>query len=537
MLNNILVTLKNKQQPFEPLTLEQIQAYYQHTPDIIKAALQPYGYFKAIVQVHQSQHGRTWRFYFNVQPGPRLIIKSVELNLTGPGRNEAKLIHAQKNFPIQVKSPFQSEDYEKAKHQWLKSAEALGYITARLTRHIVLINPKTNTAKIALTLETGPRYYFGPLRFKQTVLDESLLQRYIHFKTGDVYSSQTLLNLQQDLSNSHYFKNVEINSDPNQAQNNRVPIFVKLTPRKSQQYKLGLGYGTDTGIRGSLAWLWRRLNRQGHHLAATFNASNHHDSFLASYYIPAANPATDQWAISVGLGNDHPSEGDSHTRQITLAYNTAHPFWRITHSLSYQRERYRLDNFSSYQSARILMPTTQWTWIQRDDPLFTRKGYRLDWQLRGASEQLLSVTSFVQGQLSGKVIFPISKNNRILLRGAVGGTAGKALHDKLPLTLRFFSGGSRNVRGYSYHDLGPGNYLLEGSGEYQQHLYRKWYVSAFYDAGNAKNHFGMHLNKGAGLGLLWVSPIGPIAVTWAKALSRSGHPNRIQIAMGPDLVA
>ena len=533
---NITVTLTNQARNYEPYTKENIQQFYKHSPDIIVKALQPFGYFNAKVQHHIERQGKHWHFYFNVQPGPRLIIKTLRLQLTGPGKNNKALYQHKCNFTIKEKQTFLSAKYEKAKETWLQVAEKEGYITAELSKHTVLVDPRSNEATIELTLKTGPRYYFGPISFEQTILNKSFLRRYVSFKPSDIYSSQKLLDLQQVLSNSNYFRTVDIDPQLKKAKDNHIPIKVKLKSRKRQQYNLGFGFGTDTGIRESLAWIWRRLNRDGHHFSANFNASKRRSTFLASYYIPAHNPATDQWTISVGIGNDHPSDGKSQTRQITAAYSQIHPTWRRTYSLSYQREHYRLNNESMYQNAGILLPSTQWTWLDRDDPLFTRKGHRLDWQLRGAAEHLFSVTSFIQTQLSAKLIVPMGSKSRVLTRATVGGTFGKNLNDKLPLTLRYFSGGSRSVRGYGYQDLGPGNFIIQSSFEYQQHLVQKWYATGFFDAGNAENHFVMRLNQGVGIGVLWVSPIGPIAVTLAKTLNRDRHPTRIQIAMGPDLV-
>ena len=535
--HNILITLRNNARNYEPLSQHNVQQFFEHSPKIIIKALQPYGYFKAaVIEQHIAQQHRKWHLYFNVQPGPRLIIHTIKLSLLGPGKNNKILQQQQHQFPIKKNQIFQSKIYEEAKQNLLQAAEQQGFLTAQFTRHVVLVNPKTNTAHIELILNTGPRYYFGPIKFEQNILEPALLQRYVHFNNGEVYSSQQLLELQQSLSNSNYFKTVDINPDSHATFKQHIPITVKLTPRKTQQYNLGLGYGTDTGARGSISWLWRRLNRQGHHVSATFNASKRRNAFLASYYIPAANPASDQWTITLGEGNDHPSNGDSHTQQVTAAYSQVHTTWRRTYSLSYQLERYRVDNISNYQSSGILLPSSQWTWLRQDDPLFTRHGYRLDWQVRAAHEQLLSVTSFLQSQLDGKIIYPIGHQHRALLHANIGATIGKHLNDKLPLTLRFFSGGSRDVRGYGYSDLGPGTFLIESSIEYQHHLVRKYYATTFFDTGNADNYFGMHLKRGVGMGILWISPIGPIALTCTKALDRSKHPNRIQIAMGPDLV-
>jgi translocation and assembly module TamA len=60
-------------------------------------------------------------------------------------------------------------------------------------------------------------------------------------------------------------------------------------------------------------------------------------------------------------------------------------------------------------------------------------------------------------------------------------------------------------------------------------------MAAFYDAGNAFNGFSLDLQQGAGVGIRWISPVGPIRVDFAFALSKPGTPFRLHIYVGPDL--
>ena len=100
----------------------------------------------------------------------------------------------------------------------------------------------------------------------------------------------------------------------------------------------------------------------------------------------------------------------------------------------------------------------------------------------------------------------------------------------------FYAGGSQNIRGYAYQSLGPGRYLLVGSIEYQHRLIRNFYGALFFDAGNAVNDFPIHLQKGAGIGLVWASPLGPLELTAGKALDIPSHPIRFQFTMGFDFL-
>jgi translocation and assembly module TamA len=125
-----------------------------------------------------------------------------------------------------------------------------------------------------------------------------------------------------------------------------------------------------------------------------------------------------------------------------------------------------------------------------------------------------------------------------------GGHTSVKDFDNLPATLRFYAGGDQSVRGYAYNSLGPldslgsvagGKYLLVGSIEYEHRLFEKWSAATFYDVGNAYNSSSEDFKEGAGVGLRWRSPIGPLRVDVSWALSLEEHPWRFHLVVGPDL--
>ena len=116
--------------------------------------------------------------------------------------------------------------------------------------------------------------------------------------------------------------------------------------------------------------------------------------------------------------------------------------------------------------------------------------------------------------------------------------------DDLPATVRFYAGGDQSVRGYAYNSLGPindlgqvigGKNLSVGSLEFEYPLIGKWSVAAFYDTGRAYSVASEPFSEGAGVGIRWKSPIGPVRLDVASALSEPDRPWRIHFVVGPDL--
>ena len=152
----------------------------------------------------------------------------------------------------------------------------------------------------------------------------------------------------------------------------------------------------------------------------------------------------------------------------------------------------------------------------------------------------------MQGRATGKWVLNLGTKNRLLTRADVGATMIENIID-LPASKRFYAGGDTSIRGYSYEELGPlnslgqvigGKYLLVGSAELDHRLSDKWSVAAFYDVGNALNNFdnlGDQIAEGAGVGIRWHSPVGPVRIDFAWALTEPYDGFRLHLVIGPDL--
>ena len=171
--------------------------------------------------------------------------------------------------------------------------------------------------------------------------------------------------------------------------------------------------------------------------------------------------------------------------------------------------------------------------MKKDNVVQPTYGRSFNLTLQGASNSLLSSTSFLQAEMKGKLFLTPFSFGHLVLRGDVGYTVVNDLHD-LPLSMRFFAGGMTTVRGYPESSIGPGKYLGVASIEYRQHIAYDISGAAFYDIGTATNHIGTPLNQGAGVGLVYESPVGPVKIYVAQALNKNGHPYSVEFSMGPE---
>ena len=396
-------------------------------------------------------------------------------------------------------------------------------------------------ADISLHFDTGPRYYFGELLFQQDLLDTDLLQNFSPFAAGDPYSNEALVDLQRALSDSDYFSEVEVHPLRDQTREHNIPIEVQLTPRKRHKYTFGIGYGTDTGARGMLGWEVPIVNSYGHRFDSELRISEIGDSAKLRYRIPIRNPRTDQLIYSLGRTREVTDSNTSLIYSTSAGMIYARGQWRENVALTYQQEHYKIAGVSD--SSILLMPSAGWNRVWAKSRLQPRRGVSLGIELRASSRQLVSSIDFLQARTRIKTIMPLGPEGRLLLRGDAGTTLAAPL-ETLPASVRFFAGGSQSVRGYAYQSIGPvnvdgevigGKHLVVGSIEYQHNIRGNFNGALFYDVGNAIDDISDPLMHGAGFGLRWNSPIGPVRVDLASALSLDGNPWRIHINIGPDL--
>lgn len=538
---NIRSALSLEKLDKDELSEERIRRLHADAPDEINEALQPFGYYRPLVRSELKQEGDQWIARYEVDPGPPIKVASVDLQIAGAGGDDPRFRQIVSDFPVKQGAVLFHPDYEQGKQSLIDLAAEEGYLDATFQVNEVRVDLERYRADVVLHYDTGPRYRFGEVRFNGNILDEDLLTGYINFKRGEPLDVNKVLELQNALSDSPYWSRVEVVTRQEQAQNLEVPIDVDLVPAKSMRFSGGLGYGTDTGPRARGAWELRRLNRRGHRGETEIQASQIEQSFRASYFIPGPYPRTDVLSFNLGYERQDTDTTLSETGLIGAQRTQSRGGWRETLSLNYQREDFEVGLDQGISN--LLVPGASWERVKADDRIYTTNGYRLRLGFQGAEGSVLSDSSFLQGNVQAKAIRTLGERNRIIGRVEVGYTATDEFRE-LPPRFRFFAGGDQSVRGFGYQDLGRkdeagniigGESLMVASLEYELRFLEKWGAAVFYDTGNASESFGGVLARGAGVGVRWRSPIGPIRADVAWALSEENRPFRFHLNIGPDL--
>ena len=509
----------------------------------IKQAIAPFGYYAPSVTGDLVWLNNQWLASYRLTPGPAIKIHQVKLQIDGAARTDGVFKKLLQNFPLKRSQVLKTDEYTKAKQHILDLIATRGYFDASLKSAKVLVKLKPYYADIIIHIDSGPRYRFGAVRFKRVVkfskpLTYKFLARFIPFNQGDYYDDLALNKLQANLASSGYFQSVNVIPEPKKASRRQVPIQVEISPVKGKRYRAGIGFGTDTGIRGLMGVKYRRLTHTGHYFESNAKLAYKEAAFRGylngSYNIPGPNPLTDLYSITGSLAqNDNDNLGQARIAKLAATYSTEIYGWQQTAGLHLHIEKSDPNDDRAFTST-LFMPTIEWLKIVSDDPLKTNNGYKIHLIARGANENLGSKINFIQSELNVKWIHSLDVNTRMILRGSLGGVAIEDVDD-LPVSLRHQAGGTQSVRGYGFQAIGPGRAKVVGSAELQAHIWKSLYIAGFYDVGNVSSSYVTHYQSAIGVGLVWRSPIGAIALSLARAIDKPGKPLRLEFSMGPEL--
>jgi translocation and assembly module TamA len=485
--------------------------------------------------------GDPWKARFFVDPGPPLLLASVDVKVDGPGAQLPKFAEIVRAFPLRPGQRLEHAPYDALKAALARTASQNGYLDAKFVSSRISVDLDAYTSSIEVHLETGQRYFFGPVRFEQDVLDDDFVNSYVTFEPGDPYNVDSLIAMQSALGGSPYFARVEVEPRRDQMQGLQVPIDVRLDPARRLRYTLGAGYGAETGAQVEAALEFRRLNKRGHRGTVNVLVSQYRNSVGLQYQLPRAFGRDQLLTHSISLLDEETDAQHSRGGTVgsTLAFVRGR--WQQSLGVFFQRQDFTVG--ADTGKPDLLFPELTWTRVRTADRIKAMSGDRIVLLVRGASDQVVSDVGFAQAQVSTKWIGRAGKRDRVIVRADAGGTRSNDFR-KLPPNMRYFSGGAASVRAYGYQELGPqdangeplgGQRLLFSSAEYDHRVVGDWGVAAFFDIGNALEFFSDPLKQGAGTGLRWASPVGMVRFDIAWPINDRSHGSQLQFSIGPDL--
>ena len=505
-------------------------------------ASQALGYYQAQIVVTISE-GEKPVLHVAVERGEPVRLRTVNIQVNGEAA-ELPAFDVPDDKRLKVGARLDHSAYDDLKSLLQNQALRFGFFAANFTKSELLIDPQIGAADITLLFASGPRYRFGEVDFSEHAkIDQVLLERLLPFTPGTPYNSALVAKLSQNLQSTGYFEQVRVDAVGTAEGPLDIPVKVSLEAIKPRTISVGAGFSTDVGPRGRLGWERHRVNSHGHKLGFDSEISQPRQNISAWYQVPLSAPLTDYVRFSSGYQREELVDADSRLVNLGVQWHARLPSdWLRVVSLRWEQENYDFGSGARSGRSSFLMPGIGYSVLRSDSPLDPSQGYRLQWDVRGAKQDFIADADVLHVTALSRGLITLADKHRLLGRAQIG-AIGTNNYSKVPPSLRFFAGGDQSVRGYDYQTLSPrdqqgnregGRYMFAGSVEYQYTIAERWRVAAFVDQGNAFNSLGDKMNTGAGLGVRWVSPVGPLRLDLAHAFDEDKG-WRIHFSMGPEL--
>ncbi|WP_374474005.1 autotransporter assembly complex family protein [Arenimonas sp.] len=532
------------------LTESRLSYLLRRVPREARQALEPYGYYDTQVETEVVRDGDRITVRVAITPGEPVKVRRRELALTGAAETDTALTRRLQRLRPREGQVFDHATYETGKANMDRALAARGYFDARLDTHRVTVSRAEHAADIALAWDSGERYTLGEATLEGHPFRPGLLEHLVPWKPGQPYDQAELLALQASLAELDYFAAIDIRPRPDDAQDKQVPVTVALSPAKRSVYSAGVRFGTDSGLglTGGLERRW--VNSRGHKFESLLSLAQRRNDLATQYRIPAFKWLDGWYTAGAKLRQEEVDGINNELFELVGSRSGRLGNWNLLAALNYRRERFEdAATGFDYSYSTLVYPSLWAQWGESDDPLYPRAARGLTLELRAGSSAFGSDLDFLQVRAEGRWIRSFGRRHRLLLR-AEAGTTMSGDFPSFPPSLRFYAGGDRSVRGYGYKEIGQyflgtdgrryvfgGKHLLVASAEFERMFTREWGAAVFVDAGDAFDGDGsFDPQVGAGLGLRWRSPVGPVRIDVAHGFGGDAQQSiRLHLNIGPDL--
>lgn len=532
----------------------ELRRLIEAAPQQARELLQTEGYFQADVQVQLPPPvpGQTPRVQVRVRPGEAARVAELTLQFKGPlqaaaeaGDEDARaaIRQARAGFGLARGQVFRNATWAGEKSALLGRLRADAYAAATYAQSDAEVDAATGRVQLQLLVDSGPLFRTGAIVVEGLKKhDMSTVLNMAGFGAGAPLTEARLLDYQERLQKSGLFAGVTMSHDTEPARASAATLTVRVNEQVLQQLTLGVGFSDTSGPRAQVEWIDRRAFGWAASTRQKVEWARLKQDWQGEI---STHPGPRMWRNFAGAEVERLLSSSDVVRTQSLRLGRAQDRQRIERSFFIEAER-----STRSSPTQAFVPTDidalsingQGTWRDLDNPLLPTQGLVASAQLglgrtvgAGRSEPFTRLYGRVTGYL------PLGAHWYSQARieaGRVLGSSGAAL----PEGQLFRAGGDDSVRGYGFRSLGVVRAGVLGGGRvmFTSSLELARPVSAtlpslwgavFVDAGNVADSWSeLKPAIGAGIGVRWRSPIGPLRADWAygRDLGRA----RLHISLG-----
>jgi len=437
---------------------------------------------------------------------------------------------------------------------------ARGYIDAQV---VPVMTPMANR-QIGLTyrVDEGKKSYVERVIISgNTRTKDKVIRRELAVGPGDLYNSVYAEASKQRLQNLNYFERVDVFASDTMIPGKK-DMNVVVTEKKTGSLNFGAGYSTTDGVIGFVELTqsnfditnWPNFTGGGERFRTRLQIGSERKDITVSL----TEPYFLDYQLTVG-GEAFYREADYLSSVYDQRNYGFDLFTRkaITQNLSWRLD-YRLEEIDIYKVADGVSQTIlndqgnhlksqispSLVYDTRDSVFLTRQGTRAEFAPFVAGGPLGGNDNIYGANLSVTHYISLPWDTILTLAGEAASVDNWSGSDHVPIFDRLYLGGSSNLRGFKFRDVGPkdengdpigGQSLARFTAEYTYPVVDRVRGAFFYDTGyvnSASYDFSVsNISSDVGIGIRLDLPIGPIRLDYGipiqqgDAPSKSGHFN------------
>lgn len=423
-----------------------------------------------------------------------------------------------------------------------------GYAAAGIDPELI---PDVSKKQVGILfhVEEGDIYSIGRVEItgNQKTRDK-VIRREVLLNEGDTFNGRLLKKSYQRINNLNYFESVSLQPQPI-PDKKLVNLNIDVKERATGLLSVGGGYSSVDKLIGMVDVTQANLGGRGQYLKlkaelggrSTFYELNFREPWLFGKRLTLSTSIYRQKREF--LEYNRTSTGF----ELGLGKGLGENWWA---SSTYRIERATIDEILDTASDAIKEQEGTRTTSSitpgivrdtRDNFLDPGTGSRNSLFVTFAG--LGGENRFLKLNLNSSWFFPVGSST-IALHGTYGHATG-IFGKPLPLYERYYVGGIYTLRGLGYGDAGPKDDNGKAIGGKKQVVFNLDYIFplipearlkgvTFFDAGTAYDDSPSDIRYTAGLGIRWISPIGPIRLEWGKNLNKKPgeKASRFEFAFG-----
>ncbi|QHI96975.1 outer membrane protein assembly factor BamA [Xylophilus rhododendri] len=489
----------------------------------------------------------------NVTEGQRYVVSGVKLEGNYLGREE--------EFKSLVKivpgEPYNSEQVAQTTKAFTDHFGAFGFAFARV-EPVPDIDRANNRVALVLQAEPSRRAYVRRISVagNNRTRDEVVRREFRQFESS--WFNGDKIKLSRDrIDRLGYFSSVDIETQDVAGSPDQVDVVVNLVEKPTGSLSLGAGFSSAEKVALTFGIKQENVFGTGNYLGIDVNTSKYNRAIVLSTTNPYFTPDGISRTIDLYTRSSRPYQDQGGNYRLLTSGASMRfgvPFSELdTVFFGAGAERTEIKpgtnipaSYLSYAEqvgyVSYSVPlTVGWARDSRDSALSPSSGryQRFNSELGVAGD-----ARYVRGNYQFQQYYPITKKYTLALNSELG--AGKGLNGlPFPIFKNFYSGGLGSVRGFEQGTLGPRDVTGASVGGAKKITLNAEVSAPFPGAGNDRtlrifgftdvgNVYGENqrfdfgeMRASVGLGLSWVSPVGPLRIAIANPV-RKEPGDRIQ---------